>query len=62
MSILSDTPEEAIRSHYRWLLATMWMMGIELRTSGRAVSALTCSAISLAQLFKKKGVFMLRCV
>jgi len=30
---------EGIRSHYRWLWATMWLLGIELRTSGRTVSA-----------------------
>jgi hypothetical protein len=35
-----DTPEEHIRSHYRWLWATRWLLGIELCTSGRAVSAL----------------------
>jgi hypothetical protein len=29
---LSDTPENAIKSHYRWLWATMWVLGIELRT------------------------------
>jgi hypothetical protein len=29
-----------IRSYYRWLWVTMWLLGIELRTSGRAVSAL----------------------
>jgi hypothetical protein len=29
----SDTPEEGIRSHYRWLWATMWLLGIELRSS-----------------------------
>jgi hypothetical protein len=34
----SDTPEEGTRPHYRWLRATMWLLGIELRTSGRAVS------------------------
>jgi hypothetical protein len=28
--------------------ATMWLLGIELRTSGRAVSALICWAISAA--------------
>jgi hypothetical protein len=33
-------PEEGIRSCYRWLLAIMWLLGIELRTSGRAASAL----------------------
>ena len=44
-----DTPEEGIRSHYRWLWATMWLLGIELRTSGRAaVSALNHWAISPA--------------
>jgi hypothetical protein len=31
----SDTPEEGIRSHYIWL----WLLGIELRTSGRTVGA-----------------------
>jgi hypothetical protein len=35
------TPEEGIRSHYRWLSDTMWWLGIELRTSGRTVSALS---------------------
>ena len=33
-------PEEGIGSHYRWLWATMWLLGIELMTSGRARSAL----------------------
>jgi hypothetical protein len=32
----SDTPEEGIRSHYR----SLWLLGTEVRTSGRAVSAL----------------------
>jgi hypothetical protein len=36
----SDTPEEGIGSHYRRLGATMWLLGIELRFSGRAGSAL----------------------
>jgi hypothetical protein len=44
----SDIPEEAIRPHYRWLWATMWLLGIELQTSGRAVSALNPWAISPA--------------
>jgi hypothetical protein len=43
-----DTPKEGIRSHYRWLWATMWLLGIELRTSGRAVSALNHWTISPA--------------
>jgi hypothetical protein len=31
-----DTPEEDIRP-LRWLWATIWLLGIELWTSGRAV-------------------------
>jgi hypothetical protein len=58
MSILllsSDTPEEGIRSDYRWLWATMWLLGIELRTSRRAISALNRWASSPAPkyLFKR---------
>jgi hypothetical protein len=33
---------------YRWLWTTMWLLGIELRTSGRAVSVLNHWAISPA--------------
>jgi hypothetical protein len=40
LSLSSDTSEEGVRSHYRWLWATMWLLGIELRTSWRTVSAL----------------------
>ena len=40
--------EEGAKSHYRWLWATMWLLGIELRTSGRAGCALNHWAISLA--------------
>jgi hypothetical protein len=39
----SDTLEEDIGSLYRLLWATMWLLGIEHRTSGRRVSALTCT-------------------
>jgi hypothetical protein len=45
---LTPEPEEGIRSHYRWLWATMWCLGIELRTSGKTVSALNGWAISPA--------------
>jgi hypothetical protein len=38
--LLSSEAEQGIRYHYRWLRATMWLLGIELRTSGRVVSAL----------------------
>jgi hypothetical protein len=44
----SDTPEEGIRSHYRWLWATVWLLETELRTSGSAASALNHWAISPA--------------
>ena len=36
------------RSHYRWVWATMWLLGIELRTSRTAVSSLNLWAISPA--------------
>jgi hypothetical protein len=49
LTLSPDTPEEGIRSRYRWLWATMWLLGIELRISGRAVSALNLWAISPAQ-------------
>jgi hypothetical protein len=42
LSLSSDTPEKGIRSHYHQ------MVGIELRTSGRSVSVLSCWAISPA--------------
>jgi hypothetical protein len=48
LSLSSDTPEKGIGSHYRWLWATMWLLGIELRTSGRAASAFNRWAISPA--------------
>ena len=38
LSLSSDTPEEDIRFHCRWLWATIWLLGIELRTPGRAAS------------------------
>jgi hypothetical protein len=44
LSLSWDTPEEGIRSHYR-LWATMWWLGIGLRTSGRTISALNHQAI-----------------
>jgi hypothetical protein len=45
------TSEEAIGSYYKWLWATMWLLGFELRTSGRTVTALNHLAISLTLLF-----------
>ena len=48
LSLSSDTLEEGIRSHYRWLWATMRLLGIELRISRRAVSARNHWAISPA--------------
>ena len=49
--LASDTPEEGTRPRYRWLWATKWLLGIELRTSGRAVDALNPWAISPAPTF-----------
>ena len=40
--------EVGTRSYYRWLWATIWLLGIELRTSRRAVNALNHWAISPA--------------
>lgn len=50
-----DTPEKDIESHYRWLWAIMWLLGLELGTSGGAVSAPSRWAISPAPpaTFKK---------
>jgi hypothetical protein len=43
----SDTPEEGIRSYYRWLWTTMWLLGTELRTSGREQLVLLTAEPSL---------------
>ena len=52
MNVLTScTPEEGIRSHYRWMWATMWLLGVELRTSRKAVSILHHWAISPAPSF-----------
>ena len=47
----THTSRVCIRSHYRWLWSTMWLLGIELRTYVRAVSALNLWAISPAPWF-----------
>jgi hypothetical protein len=44
----SCLPVEGVISHYGWLWATMWLLGFELWTFGRAVSVLTGWAISPA--------------
>ena len=41
---LKERPKEGTRSH---LWATMWFLGIELRTSGRTASALNRCAVSV---------------
>lgn len=53
----SDTPEEGIRPHCRWLWTTMWLLGIEPGISGRAVSNPNWWAISWAPLFKVLKLF-----
>jgi hypothetical protein len=55
LSLPSDTPEEGIRSHYRWLWATMWLLGTEFRTSGRAVFLTTEPCLQPNKSFFKKG-------
>ena len=44
-SLSSDTSEEGIGSHYRCLWATTWLLGIELRTTGRAEPSLQGSRL-----------------
>jgi hypothetical protein len=46
--IYACKPGESTSPHYRWLWATMWLVGIELMTSGRADSASNLWAISPA--------------
>jgi hypothetical protein len=46
LSLSPDTPEEGTGSHYRCLWAAMWLLGIELRTSERIVSAFNHWAIT----------------
>ena len=57
-SCFSDIPEEGIRSQYRWLWATMWVLGFELRTSGRAASALNHWAFSPTFVFQMLSTFL----
>ena len=48
-SLFSETPEKGLRSHSKWLWANKWLLGIELRTSGRTVSVLMpCSPVESA--------------
>jgi hypothetical protein len=47
-NVLPAQTEEGTRSHYRWLWTTLWLLGFELRTSGRAASALKLWAITPA--------------
>ena len=56
VAVFRHTPEKGIRAHYGWLWATMWLLRFELRTFGRAVSALNRWAIppALELIFKLK--------
>ena len=56
VAVFRHTLEECIGFHYRWLWTTMWLLGIELTTSGRAVSALNHWAISAASTVRCFGV------
>jgi hypothetical protein len=55
LPLSSGTPEEGIGSHYRWLWATMWLLGIELRTSGKAGVLLTTEPSLQPLLLTFKG-------
>ena len=35
-------PEESVTFQYTWLSATMWFLGIEIRSSERAARSLNC--------------------
>ena len=59
-SLSSDTPEEGIRSDHRWLWDTMWLLGIEPRTSGGAAGAPNHWAIPSAQTKWKPWVQKLK--
>lgn len=39
---------EGTRSHHRWFWAKMWVLGVELRTSGRAHLVFSCPSLSLS--------------
>ena len=52
----SETPEEGIRYHYTLFLATMCLLGIEIRTSVRADNAFICWAISPAPHYNFKEI------
>ena len=43
--------QKSIRSCFRWLWLTMWLLGMEPKTTERAARALNCWAISPARLF-----------
>jgi hypothetical protein len=63
LSLSLDTSEEGIRSHYIWLWATMQLLGLELRTSGRAISVLNRCAIfpACSWFFKWSFYFCFTC-
>jgi hypothetical protein len=48
LPLSSDTPEKGIGAHYKslWFWATMWLLGIGLRNSGRTASGLNLWTIS----------------
>ena len=56
---MSDIREKGLGSHYRWFRVTMWLLEIELRASGRAISSYWWAISPAApqnQLFKKLGL------
>jgi hypothetical protein len=49
-ALSSDTPAEDIIFHCRWLWATMWLLGIELRNPGKEQSVFLTTEPSLQPL------------
>lgn len=52
LALSSDLSKESIGSHYKWLSTTTWLLRIELRISGRGVSAINHWTISPAHGFR----------
>jgi hypothetical protein len=48
LSLFAPSIDLLFVSYYGWLWATMWLLGFELRTSGRAINALNRWASSAA--------------
>lgn len=45
---LNASQRFALQNHYRWLWATTWFLGVELKMSGKAANSLNCWVFSSA--------------